>query len=62
MFREPERGGCGESDPTDVHIIGELGGIEQWRTVERVPRDPEDRGDVSMQLACGFGTSACAMA
>ena len=36
----------GEYIATDVTILGEIGGTEEWRTVERVTRDRNDLGGV----------------
>jgi hypothetical protein len=35
-----------EEIATDIHIVGSIGGVDEWRTVERRRRDAEDLGDV----------------
>ena len=40
---------------TDIHIVGSIAGVDEWRTVERRRRDPEDLGDVFDEAGVRIG-------
>jgi hypothetical protein len=40
---------------TDIHIVGSIGGTDEWRTVERRRRDAEDLGDVFDEAGVRIG-------
>ena len=44
-----------EEIATDIHIVGSIAGVDEWRTVERRRRDPEDLGDVFDEAGMRIG-------